>query len=167
MMACFHYRINTIVIGSHPYPDSIVPHLGASYSQRHNTLDMPTTCIIAQHFWNDDEMRLLIAQCIRESWKTIRAGCIWLNASYSSMPTESTTNMASMKRLHYTVEFICMLLTRQAVKYKERVVMLLAIGREALFVAQHKCSNFVTNFSLKPIHKLLLQLCNSNRCYPR
>jgi hypothetical protein len=135
MMACFHYRIKIIAIGSHPYTDSIVPCFGASYSQRDTTPDIPTTRIIAQHFWDDGEMGSLVAQCICESWKTIKAGCIWLDASYSSRPTVDSTDAMSMKRLHYTVEFMCMLRMRQATEYKERTVTLLAIGREAVFVA--------------------------------
>jgi hypothetical protein len=55
--------------------------------------------------------------------------------SYSSRPIEDSTDAMSMKRLHYTVEFMCMLLMRQATEYKERTVTLLAIGREAVFVA--------------------------------
>ena len=46
-----------MVIGSHPYPDHIVPFLGSSYSQEDDTVDTPTTRIIAQHFDDDEELQ--------------------------------------------------------------------------------------------------------------
>jgi hypothetical protein len=57
MIACFNYRIDTVVIGSHPYPDGIVPFLGSSYSQRNDTLNTPTTDIIGQHFQDSGTQR--------------------------------------------------------------------------------------------------------------
>ena len=43
MMACFNYRVRDVIIGSHPYPDHIVPCLGSAYSQQDRTCSTPTT----------------------------------------------------------------------------------------------------------------------------
>jgi len=135
MVACFNYRVNTVVIGSHPYPDNVVPFLGASYAQQHGTPDTPTTRIIGQHFQDDPELRSLVVRCVRESWKTIKGGCIWLNASYYAVSNKKSTPVMNLKRLQYTVEFICTLLTTQATSYRDKVFTLLAVGKEALYVA--------------------------------
>ena len=135
MAACFHYRVDTIVIGSHPYSDDIVPFLGSSYSQKHSTRNTPTTDVIAQHFQDHPAHRSSIVRCVCESWKTIMVGCIWLNASYDNKRTVHSTDVMSIKRLHYTIEFICTLLMHQAAVYKSSSVTLLSMGREAQFIA--------------------------------
>ena len=80
MMACFNYRAHIVVIGSHPYPDHIVTFLGSSYSQQDDTVDTPTTRIIAQHFDDDEELESVMGRSVRESWKTI------VGAVYGLMP---------------------------------------------------------------------------------
>jgi hypothetical protein len=70
MIACFNYRIQKIVIGSHPYPDHIVPYIGSSYSQ--NT---PTLSIISAHFSDAGAIRQDVLQAVRESWK--QGHCCW------------------------------------------------------------------------------------------
>jgi hypothetical protein len=110
MLACFHYKIDTVIVGSHPYPDKLVPLIGSSYSQTEGTNNAPSTRIMGEHFSSyDDLVKRDMISCIRSSWKTIEAGCIWLNASYDNKSIEDTSDIMSLKRLHYSIEFICAL----------------------------------------------------------
>jgi len=135
MIACFNYKIRDIVIGSHPYPDHIVPHYGSAYSQQYNTNDTPTTEIIGQHFSDSPELRSDILSCIRGSWKTIACGCIWLNASYANSLTDTHSAVMANKRLRYMIEFICVLLQEQTESYKTMSFTFLTMGQQGLFVA--------------------------------
>ena len=67
------------------------------------------TRIIGQHFQDDAQLRSLLVRCVRESWKTIKGGCIWLNASYHAVSNKNSTHVMNLKRLQYTIEFICTL----------------------------------------------------------
>ena len=135
MIACFNYRIQDIIIGSHPYPDHIVPCLGSAYSQQDRIHNTPTTEIIDQHFSENPELRSSIVSCICESWKTIKVGCIWLNASYDNGLNGSSCPVMALKRLQYMIELICMLLQAQAISYGRKSFMLLTMGQQGLYVA--------------------------------
>jgi hypothetical protein len=136
MIACFNYRTPTIVIGSYPYSDKIVPSVGSSYSQRSTTRNTPTIDIIRQHFTDDCHTYQNISMCIRESWKTLRCGCAWLNATYVSTQSDNTRDhVKSTLQYYYTIEFICMLISHQVQRYNNRNFTVLAIGREAQFIA--------------------------------
>ena len=50
MNLLFNNPIHTIVIGQNPYPDYLVPHLGAAFSQVATSKDTPTATIFGQRF---------------------------------------------------------------------------------------------------------------------
>ena len=135
MIACFNYSTPKIVIGSHPYSDSVVPHLGSSYSQRDGTADTPTTRIVADHFMAEPDYYTAVRGCIRESWKTLVCGCAWFNATYSTIRDDPGADVNLTARYYYTVEFISVLILHQSKMYNNKHFSILAIGREAQFVA--------------------------------
>jgi hypothetical protein len=136
MIACFNYPIQTIVIGSHPYPDHIVPYMGSSYSQASNTNSTPTLSIIGAHFSDNGAIRQDIVRSVRESWRLLPCGYAWFNATYANPSAcNSSDSVEDYSRYLRTIEFICTLILDQKNRYNRSQFKILAIGKDAQFVA--------------------------------
>jgi hypothetical protein len=126
LIACYNYNKHTIIVGEKPYPDHIIPFIGASYSQCVNTKDTPTIEVIAQHF----PYNPYATKCMRESWKLLGGGYMFLNAYYSKKPTN---DVLLLQRVEHTVEFICNYCEFATAKYEHAGFTLVSIGSMAKY----------------------------------
>ena len=96
-------RWPTIVIGQCPYPSSILPALGAAFSQVSSSQDTPTVDVFSRHFDNSKEAK----EFIRSTWKMLSSGIAFVNADYYPSSTGGGSgNVGLVLRVNNMVEFL-------------------------------------------------------------
>ena len=84
MILAYSYDIRYVIIGQDPYPCHLIPFFGSSYSQSSNTTDTKTTTIIGKHFNEPEDCNgVHVRNMIRENWRLIEHGYLFVNADYS------------------------------------------------------------------------------------
>jgi len=133
--AAYNYKIDKLIIGSHPYPDFIVPTYGAAYAQRSGSQPTPSVRVIQDHFHHrDDRFIKDVGNCVMESWKTLTGGYLWVNSVYA-LPTEEDDDVDTIRRVEATIELIRTLFVYQNETYSVASIEVLAFGSQAAYVA--------------------------------
>ena len=137
LATAYNYKIDKLVIGSHPYPDFIVPTYGAAYAQTSSTQPTPTVSVIQDHFHHKDTRFIRdVGRCVTESWKTITGGYLWVNSVYA-LHTDTEDDVDTIRRVEATIEFIRALLVYQSETYNVAKIEILTFGRQAAYVASN------------------------------
>ena len=134
MLAAHNYKITHVVLGAYPYSDNMVPRYGSAYAQCLATPDSPTIDIIRRHFYQDTDDSSTVVDCFRNSWRTLLCGYLWMNVM-CSRPSESINDVSRLLEIERMQEFMCTLLLRQRDHLGTNSVTILALGREAQYVA--------------------------------
>ena len=100
MIHCYRHPIHTIIIGERPYADHIIPYMGSAYGQVIDSDDTPSMEVICKHFTDYSGMR----STIRDSWKLLPLGYMFVNAYYSSKPAN---DVLLIERIERVIEYIC------------------------------------------------------------
>ena len=134
MRCASRYNISKIVIGQSYYPNNMVAHLGAAFSQLDGTKPAPTARIIASHVdpnkgstnYND------AIECITSSWKFLPLGYLFVNADYlpSSMGG-GCGDATCLERVHQFIELILMVVTKRR---KQGTIVVFSMGNPAKHV---------------------------------
>lgn len=138
LIACYNYNIHSIIVGEKPYPSAIVPTLGASYSQTVDSSNTPTIEVISAHF-RDEPM---VVDAIRNSWRLLQEGYLFLNAYYSYRPD---SDVLLLERVEMTTEFICTLCEFMASSKGIAHITLMSIGTTAKYVVSQVCNRLQSN----------------------
>eukprot|EP00978_Attheya_sp_CCMP212_P010561 scaffold25644_cov52-Attheya_sp.AAC.1 len=136
--AAYNYRIDKLIIGSHPYPDFIVPMYGAAYAQRSGTQPTPSVKVIQDHFhYRDDKFIKDVGNCVMESWKTLTGGYLWVNSVYALPTEEDDGDVDTIRRVEATIELMRTLFIYQNKTHSVTKIEVLAFGRQAAYVASN------------------------------
>ena len=136
MLAAHNYKITHVVLGSYPYGDNVVPTYGSAYAQCTASPDTPTIDIIKRHFYQNADDSAIVVDCFRNSWRTLLCGYLWMNIMYAK-PTGDTNDVDRVRDIEYMHEFLCRLLLYQREHFRIDSVIILALGREAQYVASN------------------------------
>jgi len=105
MALAYSYDIKYVIIGQDPYPSHIVPYFGSAYSQSRDTQDTPTTRIIYEHFNGpDDNGGLNVRNMIRENWRLIQSGYLFVNSDFSG--SHKRTDVERLETYDIMIEYI-------------------------------------------------------------
>ena len=126
MIHCYSYPIHTIVVGECPYPGHIIPHMGSAYSQADDSEDTPSTQVICKHFEEHSGMR----EMIRNSWRLLPLGYMFVNAYYSPKPVN---DVLLIERLQYVIEYLCDICTRRVSLDGSASFVLVSMGSAAKY----------------------------------
>ena len=144
--AAYNYKIDKLIIGSHPYPDPIVPINGAAYSQRPGTQATPSIRVIQDYFhYKGNEFVKDVGNCVMEFWKTLTGGYLWVNSVYA-LPMGADNDVDTIRRVEATIEFNRILLVYQSKTYRVSKVEVLTFGTNAAYIGTNLCRRLSYNY---------------------
>jgi hypothetical protein len=94
-------KTDKMTVGERPCPDSVVPHMGSSFSQADDSGDTPATRVTKADFTEQPHC----ADSIGESWNKLPPeGHLFINSRCSQRPT---SDAALLERVKRTTELTC------------------------------------------------------------